>query len=328
MALCTVGDCLLIPGLNNTAAVPTAWLVQLVAAADAACKLFCKQNLELQSLVEYYSGTGTPDIICRQCPVWQGQTLVTSDVGAALPLATINVVSTEGFCPGLIVSNPAVVTPTLSIQTGTSSWSAVTYTGVTATSFTGCSGGTGNIAQAPYNNVSAPVVWYNQQGYSGQMPSGPSTNTGFTDACIQPKGLSWMADVDSDGQRSRRALLKRVGGYGGFGTGAWTGYGGAGYGGYNTKLAGTQLPYWPRGMGNLKVGYSCGYYPIPADLQSACTSLVAFMARTIPNGADLSSESLGAYSYSVLTNTSPDVMAAIGTHIGTLKRYREWSLGT
>lgn len=328
--LCSVADCLLIPGISNTAAVPTAWLVQLVEDADTACKIYCKQNLELQSLVEFYNGDGTQNIILKQMSLWQGQTLVAvSSQGAVLPQTTINVTSTTGFCPGLSVSNPAVTPPTLSVQTGPSTWSAVTYTGTTPTSFTGCSGGSGTIAAAPYNNVSAPVVWYNQQGYGGQMPSGPGTSqVGFTDPCIQPKGLSWMADVDSGGVKSNRGLIKRVGGYFGFGTGAWGGGYGGGYGGYGNKLAGSQLPYWPRGMGNLQVAYSSGYYPIPPDLRDACAKLVAYMARNNPQGANLSNEGLGAYSYSVLVNTSPDTVPEIGSIIGTLKRYRDWSLGT
>lgn len=327
--LCSVADVLLCPGLNNVAAVPTAWLTDLVVPyADRACKQYCKQNLELQSLVEYYSGDDTPNIVLRQVPLLQGQTTATA--GQVLPTGTINVASTAGFCPGLSVSDPAVTPPTISVQTGPSTWTAVTYTGTTPTSFTGCAGGVGTVAAAPYNNVSAPVVWCDQQGYGGQFPPGAQNTGPFADATIQPKGLSWMADVDSGGQLSNRALLKRIGGYGSFGlAGGWGGYGGGYGGGFGRgKLAGTRLPGWWCGNGNVKVAYSSGYYPVPDDLRNACAMLATYIVRNAPQGANLSNEGLGAYSYSVLVNTSPDAVPEIGSIVGTLKHYRDWSLGT
>jgi hypothetical protein len=58
-------------------------------------------------------------------------TIAAGSNGASLPQAIINVSSTAGF--------PSSGT----LNVFTTSWQAVTYTGVTATSFTGCSGGTG-----------------------------------------------------------------------------------------------------------------------------------------------------------------------------------------
>lgn len=58
-------------------------------------------------------------------------TIAAGSNGASLPQAIINVASTTGF--------PSSGT----LNVFTTSWQAVTYTGVTATSFTGCSGGTG-----------------------------------------------------------------------------------------------------------------------------------------------------------------------------------------
>jgi hypothetical protein len=335
LSLCSVNDVLEIPGMSNVAAVPTAWLSALVIAADAACKKWCKQNLELQSLVEFYSGDGTQNIVLRQTPVWQGQTLLAAgSQGAVLPQTTLNVVSTAGFCPGTAVSNPSNVPPTLQVQTGPSSWTAVTYTGTTATSFTGCSGGNGTTGLSPNCNVAAPVVWCDPQGYAGQFPQGnlAGNSIPFADATIQPKGLSWLAAVDSGGTVSNRGLLQRVGGYGSFGTfGGWGGYGAGidgGGGRYGNKLGGTRLPYWPFGFGNLQVAYSAGYYPVPSDLNNACAKLVAYMARNDPQGANLGSEGLGNYSYNVLVNTNPDTVPEIGSIVGILKFYRDFSLGT
>jgi len=62
-------------------------------------------------------------------------TIAAGSNGAALPQATINVASTAGF--------PASGTLRIAISGANT---LVTYTGITATSFTGCSGGTGTLA--------------------------------------------------------------------------------------------------------------------------------------------------------------------------------------
>lgn len=64
-------------------------------------------------------------------------TIAAGSNGATLPQATINVASTNGF-PS---SGSFTVNISGSLQT-------ITYTGVTATSFTGCTGGTGTLATA------------------------------------------------------------------------------------------------------------------------------------------------------------------------------------
>ncbi len=63
-------------------------------------------------------------------------TIASGSNGAALPQATINVASTTGFSS----------TGTFYVTIGTNKPTAITYTGTTATTFTGCSGGTGTLA--------------------------------------------------------------------------------------------------------------------------------------------------------------------------------------
>ena len=68
-------------------------------------------------------------------PLSDGTTIAVASNGAALPQATINVASTAGF-------NAA---GTLSVSS-TAGFQTVAYTGITPTTFTGCTGGAGNLA--------------------------------------------------------------------------------------------------------------------------------------------------------------------------------------
>jgi hypothetical protein len=86
----------------------------------------------------------------------RGQNRITSEIstpattiaagsnGVSLPQATLNVASTAGF--------PSSGT----LHVFTTSWQTVTYTGVTGTSFTGCSGGTGVMSTG--NNVYLAIL--------------------------------------------------------------------------------------------------------------------------------------------------------------------------
>ncbi len=117
--LTTVDNLLLIPTLTNQS---PAWLGRILAAADKAIKSYCKQNLELQQYTEYYSGNGQQDVILKQFPVLSGTTQIAAGSnGVALPTATINVVSTVGF----------PYSGTLAIQTAITTYTTVTYTGIT-----------------------------------------------------------------------------------------------------------------------------------------------------------------------------------------------------
>ncbi len=316
--LCDVQRVMAIPGMNNQAAVPLAFLNDLIGAADRAVKEFCKRELELQSFVEFYDGTNLPDVIAKQFPVLSGATQIAAGSnGATLPVATLNVVSTVGFSPGT-GGNPNAVAPNLTIQTGVSTFSQLTYTGTTATTFTGCSGGTGSLSSTTgVNGVWSPTVWFDPNGYFGQ-----SANA-FADGTLLVNGNQFVVRLDSGGKKSHRGLLTRIAGssaglgFGFFGVPAeFIGSG---------KLGAYRLPFWSRGTGNIKVAYSAGYEPgkIPFDLQYATAMLVAQMVRIMPTGTPLTNENLGAYSYGVLTQSNE--VPEIGSIQRTLARYREVS---
>lgn len=311
--LTTVDNIRLIPGLS-TATVSDQWLNLIVASADEAIKKWCKRDLEMTAYTEYYDGNGQYDIILRQRPVWSGLTSIAAGSnGAVLPQATISVESTEGFHPG-ILDDPNAPVPSLSIQTGTQSDTVVTYTGKTATTFTGCSGGTGTLATG--YEVSSPVVFFDPAGYYGQAPSPYNQQTQLR------QGTNYAVMIDGE-RVSKRGLLRRIGGN----VGSWWGSSGYSYGQSNIqlgKLAAARIAGWPVGFGNLKVQYTAGYAPdkIPADLQYACGALCATMIRTQPIGANLQSENLGSYSYTVLAAGDNPEMGDVRR---ILARYREVS---
>lgn len=324
MALTSVDDVRLIPQFRNTVAYPTAWLEMLIAGGDATIKRWCKQYLELRSHVQILDGNEQPGLVLREFPVWQGTTqIAAASDGVTLPTSTINVVSTTGFDPGGRAGN----SPTIAVQTSLTTWTTVTYTGKTATTFTGCSGGTGTLSSTPsINGVGQPVVFLDQQAYGGQAPpsvtpyavgSGP-----FASGTIQVQGVNWYLDADSDDARtSARGILMRVGGASA--AGFIGSYPNSGFGAIG-KLSSRRLPCWPRGYSNVKVIYTAGYETIPSDLRMAATTLVAYMARSQPYGGFIpSSESLGAYSYSLMQGNAD--IPELGAVKQILSRYREVS---
>ena len=73
--------------------------------------------------------------------------LLAASAGATLPVATLNVANTNGYA----------ASGTLTVPT-TTGISSITYSGVTATTFTGCSGGTGTLGVAGARVVAVPAV--------------------------------------------------------------------------------------------------------------------------------------------------------------------------
>lgn len=318
--LCTVEDVMAIPGMDNTPARPIKWLNTLIGAADAHIKSWCKQELELAAYTEYYNGTGNQDFVVLQLPVLVGQTTFAAAMdGLTLPQATITVASTVGFHPGLgggtsdaLRNHP----PGFSIRTGQSTYAFVTYTGTTATTFTGCSGGTGTLSST-YNNVFSPVVWHDPSGYSGQSPSA------FAQATQMVLGTNYAVQMGGGATRraSKRGLIQRIGGA----AQGFIGFYPEHY--HSGKLAGTRLPSWPRGNGNIKIAYSAGYATYTRELRElgyCCAMLVAQMVRIQPSGTNLGSESMGNYSYSAQqVFESPEM----GEMRAILAPYRESSWG-
>lgn len=97
--------------------------------------------------------------------------------GVALPASTINVLSTSGFP----TSGSILISTSAGVQT-------VTYTGLTSTGFTGCSGGTGNLATG--QNVSLSYVAAGRHTNFLLSPAGGSIYLYNTD------GISLAASVN------------------------------------------------------------------------------------------------------------------------------------
>lgn len=312
-----------VPGLNNAAQLPLAWLQDLIGEADAGVKLFLKRDIELSAYEECYSGDSTRDIVIRQTPVLFASTTTTAS--GNLPTGTLAVASTAGFHPGIGGASgsppypPSTNPPSIAVQTGVNSFSRVTYTGATSTTFTGCSGGAGSFASGA--RVFSPIVWFDPGGFGGQAPGG------FADGTILAIGSQYYVVPDggagAPGRKSGRGLIRRIGGAGA----AWVGFYPETL--HSGKLGASRLPMWPRGDSNIKVAYSAGFESslVPLDIVNATTQLVAYLVRNTPKGAPLSSESLGAYSYSVLSSSNPRDNPEIGSIVSMLSRHRESSWG-
>lgn len=78
-------------------------------------------------------------------------------------------------------------------------------------------------------------------------------------------------------------------------------------------------PFWPAGQGNIKVTYNYGFSTIPDDIKLAVETAVGTIANSVKYGFPLSSESLGAHSYSTAISREPE----FGTVRQLLSRYRD-----
>lgn len=78
------------------------------------------------------------------------------------------------------------------------------------------------------------------------------------------------------------------------------------------------------GLGNLKISYVAGYpaNAVPAPIRSAICLLAAFIRRNAQAGGNISSESLGGYSYS-LFGPNAGQWPELGSIRGMLAPYRE-----
>ncbi len=157
-------------------------------------------------------------------------------------------------------------------------------------------------------------LWLDQTGYYGQGTSSP-----FAASTLLTPGDDYVLVYDDNVPQSNCGLLRRLPGSA---AAFWPDYYGEAAGGTGV-LAARKQAAWPIGEGTIKVAYTAGYTTIPADLESACNQLVAFLRRTGPAGAALVSETLGSYTYTVDTTVPKD----IGTIKQILARYREKSVG-
>ena len=83
---------------------------------------------------------------------------------------------------------------------------------------------------------------------------------------------------------------------------------------------GTGLSNWPQGQGNVKVVYVAGYTQVPADVSQAVAMIVGQMLAQAERGLPMQSETLGEYSYTLLTGAPGQLMAGARQ---LLNNYRE-----
>lgn len=149
------------------------------------------------------------------------------------------------------------------------------------------------LRQYPVQSVQS--VYFDPAGFWGQAPNAFAAGTLLT----QGVHYSLAYDYAEGGNpASSQGMLRRIGG---------SGVGSFGFffpteGYFTGKLSAYRLPIWPYGDGNVKVSYQAGYSVIPPDITNCVATLVAWFVRNQPSGAVLSSESLGAYSYSVMSS--------------------------
>lgn len=155
-------------------------------------------------------------------------------------------------------------------------------------------------------------VWEDPTGYFGQASGA------FASTTLLVNATDYVLDYDDGVPQSNSGLLIRL--RGAFANLAWP-YWPIAQAGSFRPLSASPLPRWFWGRGNIKVQYTAGYATIPSDLQSAANMLVAWMIENVPQGNEISSESMGAYSYSI--STSP----ALGGVRQILSRYKELSVG-
>lgn len=77
---------------------------------------------------------------------------------------------------------------------------------------------------------------------------------------------------------------------------------------------------WPEGIGNIRVTYTAGYSTVPADVQMAVHMLVARIRADHDKGRPVASETLGSYSYSLLTGK--DEGSEMASARAVLMKYR------
>lgn len=88
------------------------------------------------------------------------------------------------------------------------------------------------------------------------------------------------------------------------------------------RLSGLLTQGITEGVGNIKVTYTAGYTPVPADLVSAVHQLAAEHRRSSDSGGAMQSESFDYYSYEKMSPV--DQAKAIGSVKSILANYKPW----
>lgn len=166
------------------------------------------------------------------------------------------------------------------------------------------------LRQRPVTSVTS--VHLDQTGYYGQS-SDPFPSTTLLEA-----GRDYALVYDDSGTTSnisRSGLLRRIGPgdsnfYSPFNS--------------NTLSAGTRGATWTRGLGNIKVTYVAGWTTVPPAIKQACINLSSLIyLNRAKAGLQVSSESLGSYSYSLLAGGAGGNAPELASARQLLAAYRE-----
>ena len=139
--------------------------------------------------------------------------------------------------------------------------------------------------------VSVTGVWVDPVGYYGQSEGGFASSTALT------QGQDWALMAPGTNEKNPGTLRM-----------------------LSALWDGTGLSNWPQGQGNVKVTYVAGYTQVPADVSQAVAMIVGQMIAQAGNGLPMQSETLGEYSYTLLTGASGQLMAGARQ---LLNAYRE-----
>lgn len=156
------------------------------------------------------------------------------------------------------------------------------------------------LQQTPVTTITG--VWLNNSGYYGLGPA-----PAFGDDQLLVEGTDYVLDRDLNGSSSASGILYRIGT-------VWPILNRI-----NTlnRLTPFQGPAW----GNIKVSYTAGYDPVPADLKTAICQLVSWNRSIATFGSGLKSEKIGTYTYELMTGDQmPNQLFSVQ---GILANYRE-----
>lgn len=160
-------------------------------------------------------------------------------------------------------------------------------------------------------------VYLDSGGYFGD-----GTNA-FASTTLLTAGSDYVLVKDDGSSGSAVGILRRIGGVSGVSLNDEWHWQPREHGRGNT-LSAARAPFWPMGTGNLKVTYTAGFTIVPDDIQMAIWQMVSFVKAGAKYGGQLpGSESLGEYSYSLMSQALTSGTAQLMDVRKTLGYYRD-----
>ncbi len=148
-------------------------------------------------------------------------------------------------------------------------------------------------------------VWYDPGAWWGQAPDAFSTSPPST---LLQRGTDYALVTDEPGGTvSRSGLLANIS------TGFWAAP--------ICRTPGLLSPFLGQ-MGNIRVNSTAGYDPVPGDLAMGANLCIANVMRMGRYGIPVTSESMGAYSWSGSMWKTDDLLAPMA---GILAKYMNWT---